>query len=66
MGDRGRLRRLTVQLLRPNYHGDTVTIAGKVAEVTGPGQSVRIEFAGRNQLGEVVVDGDAEVVLPLR
>ena len=66
MGDRGRLRRLTVQLLRPNYHGDTVTITGKVAEVNDPEQSVRIEFAGRNQLDEIVVDGDADVALPRR
>jgi acyl dehydratase len=66
MGDAGRLRRLTVQLLRPNYHGDTVYLDGVVSEVSVEERIATVTFSGRNQLDEVVVDGSAEVVLPAR
>jgi benzylsuccinate CoA-transferase BbsF subunit len=66
MGDNAELRRLSVRLVRPNYHGDTVRISGRVRAIDVPSRTATIDFAGINQLGEAVVEGDAGVLLPPR
>jgi len=53
-----------VQLVRPNYHGDTVRIAGRVTGVAVPRREALVRFAGISQLGETVVEGEAVVLLP--
>jgi len=66
MGDDGRLAALMVQLLRPNYHGDTLRISGTVTAIDPRDRRVTIGLAGLNQQGETVVDGTADAVLPSR
>ena len=66
MGDAGTLRRLDIHLLRPNYHGDLVRIGAEVTAKDSASRGVELRFWARNQLGEVVSDGDATVELPAR
>jgi acyl dehydratase len=66
MGDEGVLRRLHPRILLPNFHGDTITIGGSVTKVDKETGKVHIDIRGENQLGEVVVDGQATVELPSR
>jgi amino acid adenylation domain-containing protein len=66
MGDKGELKRLSVQMLTPVIYGDTVWYEGKVSkktEVNG-GILVEIRITGTNQLGELTTTGKSEVLLP--
>jgi acyl dehydratase len=62
-GDDAVMRRLSVKLRRPNYHGDTVRIGGAVTKVDTRNRSVEVEITGANQLGDVVVQAEAQVEL---
>jgi acyl dehydratase len=67
IGDAGLLRRLRVRNLRPNYHGDLVTLRGRVISIGDETpRDVRVDLEGTNQLGEVVCDATATVRLPGR
>lgn len=63
MGDDAFLRRLEVWLRKPNYHGDVLRVTGRVTAVDRVTGAVAIEITGYNQVGQLVVDGTAEVVL---
>jgi acyl dehydratase len=64
MGDLAFLRRLAVRLRRPDIFGDTVWIDGEVGEVSVDGEFGRIGIVlnARNQLGDLVATGTAEVL----
>jgi 3-hydroxybutyryl-CoA dehydratase len=49
---------------RPVHLGDTVTARVEVTELIAPKRRVRLATACRNQRGEVVLDGEALVMLP--
>ena len=66
MGDDGELRHLSVSLVKPNYHGDTVRIDGTVAAIDPATGDVTIDLVGKNQLDETVVEGRGRVRLPSR
>ena len=66
MGDDARLKRRSVQLLKPNYHGNTLMIGGVVRGVDHAAREVTIDLRGVNQLDELIVDGGATVTLPDR
>jgi acyl dehydratase len=66
IGDDGFLKTQRVRILRPNYHGDLVTISGTVTSVDADTGRVDIEYVGSNQLGETVCDGTGTVILPSR
>lgn len=64
MGDRAFLHRLEVRLRRPDIFGDTVWIGGVVSDVErqdGTGV-ISLELRARNQLGDEVATGTAEVL----
>lgn len=66
MADTGMLRKLGVRILRPNYHGDAVTVRGVVEAVRPDAHEVDLTLSCINQLGELVADGTASVRLPSR
>jgi acyl dehydratase len=63
MGDAAMLRKLSVRLRKPGYHGDLVTINGHVTAVDPASRCVDVAFEGLNQLGEISVNGTAQVQL---
>lgn len=68
VGDRGVLRRLSVQVRRHNLIGDTTWCRGAVVDrglVEGRGQ-VTLDLSAVNQRGETIALGQAEVALPRR
>ncbi len=68
MGDDGFLRRLNVQVRRPNLIGDTQWIKGTVTgkDQIGDYSRILIDAWAVNQLGEKTAWGTAEVFLPSR
>jgi acyl dehydratase len=67
MGDRSFLHRLRVRLRRPDIFGDTVWISGSIVGLREAGSVgiIEIELRARNQLGDQVADGGAEVLCSL-
>lgn len=64
MGDGAFLRKLNVQLRRPEVFGDTIRIGGRVAEVQDDSRPwARLDLWAENQLGERTASGEAEVVM---
>ena len=68
MGDDGFLKTLNARVTSFNLWGDVQFIKGKVSETLrdGPSGVVKVDVWGENQRGEITVQGDAEVVLPIR
>jgi hypothetical protein len=68
MGDEGFLRRLNIQVRRPNLIGDTLWWRGKIAGTAERDgyNLVTIEMWADNQLGTRTAWGTAEVFLPSR
>ncbi|MGK7923836.1 MAG: amino acid adenylation domain-containing protein, partial [Spirulina sp.] len=68
MGDRGHLKRLSVQMIAPVLYGDTVWYEGTVIKKTEreSGILVQVKITGKNQLGELTTTGEGEVLLPCR
>ena len=66
MGDDGFMRRLNIQVRKPNLIGDTLWVKGTVVEKRELDQhhSVTIEMDAVNQLGVRTAWGQAEVYLP--
>ncbi len=70
MGDDGFLRRLSVQIRKPNQYGDTSWINGEVVKKYKVNEggveygAVDIKIDGTNQLGEMSTPGTATVYLP--
>lgn len=70
MSDYGFLRRMNVEIRKPNYYGDTTWFKGEVVKKYKSREgkfeygAVDIKFSGVNQLGEVTTPGDATVYLP--
>lgn len=65
MSDHGFLKKLDVNLLYPNYVGDTSYIKGKVVGKTEePENAVDIEIWCENQFKQVTAKGTGTVVLP--
>jgi acyl dehydratase len=65
-GDDGFLAELTVDILRPNYLGDTTWIDGAVlgSTRTDDGWRVECQLSATNQRGETTARGTAVVALP--
>lgn len=68
MGDRGQLKRLSVQMIAPVLYGDTIWYEGTVIKKTEreSGIVVKVSITGTNQLGELTTTGEGEVLLPCR
>lgn len=68
MGDRGQLKRLSVQMIAPVLYGDTIWYQGTVIKKTAceSGILAQVKITGTNQLGELTTTGEAEVLLPCR
>ena len=66
MGDDGFLHKLRVRVLRPNYHGDLVSLRASVESVDTGSGSVDVVIEGTNQRDEIVCDGTATIRLPQR
>ena len=68
MGDRGQLKRLSVQMIAPVLYGDTIWYEGKVINKRqrSSGILVKVKITGTNQLGELTTTGEGEVLLPCR
>lgn len=68
IGDDGWLSKLTLQIRRPIYAGDTTIWRGRVVDkYLKEGQGfVECELEGENQRGHISTQGKATVVLPLR
>jgi acyl dehydratase len=66
MGDDGFLKRLRVQLRRPNYLADTLWIKGQVTQKYRLGDQLLVDcqLSGDNQRGETVSTAWATVALP--
>lgn len=64
MGDDGFVQKFRGRILKPNYHGDLVTLAGTISGVNAEASTVDIEILGVNQLDELVCNGSATVLLP--
>lgn len=66
IGDDGFLKKLKVQLRRPNYLGDLLWCKGKVInkEIKEGEYIVECELRGKNQRDEIVVLGWATAILP--
>lgn len=56
-------RSQTLRFRRPVYPGDTITAAGEVLELRSERKQVRIATTVRNQHGEVVLEGEAEMLM---
>ena len=54
----------TLRFVRPVRVGDTVTARVEVAELFATKRRARLTTVCRNQAGEVVIDGEATVMLP--
>ncbi|MDY6950348.1 MAG: amino acid adenylation domain-containing protein [Thermodesulfobacteriota bacterium] len=67
IGDKGLLKRLSVQIIAPNLYGDTTWYRGIVTKRHDihSGTSVRVKITGINQGGITTTQGEAEVFLPL-
>jgi len=63
MGDYAFLSKLSIRLRRPDIFGDTVWVGGSVTDFRADGERgvVGLELRARNQLGEEVATGSAEV-----
>jgi len=68
IGDAGWLSRLTFQIRRPIYAGDTNVWQGKVTGKyeKGGDHLVECEFWAENQRGQISTKGTATVILPSR
>ena len=82
MGDHGFIRKLQMAVRRPMYYGDTGIYTAEVAKMFKDVQrgeveegavsgeltyhAVGIKFEGRNQVGEIQLQGSAVVYLPSR
>ena len=68
IGDDGWLNKLSFQVRRPNYAGDTTTWKGKVIDkhVKDGQHFVDCEVWGENQRGQISTKGNATVILPSR
>ncbi|MFC1933398.1 MaoC family dehydratase N-terminal domain-containing protein [Chloroflexota bacterium] len=68
MGDDGWLSKLTVQIRRPIYAGDTTTWKGKVTNkyVKDNQHFVECEIKGENQREQISTTGNATAILPSR
>jgi aspartate racemase len=68
MGDRGQLKRLSVQTIAPVLYGDTIWYEGTVIKKTEQESGIlaQVKITGTNQLGELTTTGEAEVLLPCR
>ena len=71
MGDDAFLRQLSVRIVQPFLYGDALRLSGTVIdrypatdEANTRHHAITLRVAGRNQLGELVVEGDAVVFLP--
>jgi acyl dehydratase len=65
-GDGGFLSEITVDILRPNYLGDTTWIEGSVLSTARTEDGWRVECAlvANNQRGEITTRGTATVLVP--
>lgn len=68
IGDDGWLSKLSIQVRRPIYAGDTTTWKGKVTNkyVKDSKHIVECEIWGENQRGQISTKGNATVILPSR
>ncbi|MDB9515933.1 AMP-binding protein [Roseofilum reptotaenium CS-1145] len=68
MGDRGQLKRLSVQMNAPVLYGDTIWYEGTVVKKTerDSGILAKVTITGTNQLGELTTTGEGAVLLPSR
>lgn len=66
MSDDGFVQKFRGRILRPNYHGDLVTLSGAVTGLDTAKYTVDISIEGVNQLDELVCNGTATVLLPRR
>lgn len=66
IGDDGQLTKHRARILKPNYHGDTIYITGRVTSVDIESAEVTFEMEGKNQVDEVVADATATALLPRR
>jgi acyl dehydratase len=68
MGDKGFLKRLSVQVRAPAIYGDTIWYRGTVTDKvrTAEHAVVKIRVTGTNQVGGTTTTGEAEVILPCR
>ncbi|MFC1932433.1 MaoC family dehydratase N-terminal domain-containing protein [Chloroflexota bacterium] len=68
IGDDGWLRKLSVQIRRPIYAGDTTTWKGKVTNkyVKDNQHFVECEIWGENQRGQISTKGNATIILQSR
>jgi hypothetical protein len=71
MGDDGFLRRLAIRIHQPLLYGDALVLGGTVTDrflATDEGphtyRAVLIDLTATNQLGEMVLSGEAVVLLP--
>ena len=70
MGDNGFIRRVSVQIRKPNFYGDTTFYNAEVVktykDTVGDEEygAVDISIVGTNQLGEVSTPGKATIYLP--
>ena len=63
----GKVTKIDAKYIKPVLPGDVITSGGTVTEkhFHGPGKNfVMIEISAKNQKGELVAVGEAEVVLP--
>lgn len=68
IGDGGWLSKLSMQVRRPIYAGDTTTWQGKVTSkyIKDSQHLVECEFWAENQRGQISTKGNATVILPSR
>ncbi|MFB2939482.1 amino acid adenylation domain-containing protein [Aerosakkonemataceae cyanobacterium BLCC-F154] len=68
MGDRGQLKRLSVQTIAPVLYGDTIWYEGTVIKKTESESGIltKVKITGTNQLGELTTTGEGEILLPSR
>jgi acyl dehydratase len=68
IGDEGWLSKLSFQIRRPIYAGDTTTWKGRVTNksIKGKDHLVECEIWGENQRGQTSTKGNATVILPSR
>jgi len=71
MGDDAFLRRLAIRVRQPFFYGDLLELSGVVGdrftmrdEASRRYHAVTVEITGRNQIQELVVEGEAVVLLP--
>ena len=53
----------TLYFKKPVYIGDTVTVQCEVTEINTQKHRAKLNTVGRNQLGEVVIEGEAQILI---